>query len=271
MPDNAFLNFVNTYIVPFAVRLIAAVVVIVLGFLLAKWIVKLMKKGKGFQKLDPNTQILIENLTGTAIKILTIITAVILCGVPEATVIAVLGSCALAVGLALQGGLANVASGIVIMFCKPFHVGDFIIAGDITGVVEDIGLYYTKVLTPDNRSMTVPNTTMANATVTNLSAQKDRRVDFDFSIDYASDIDLTRKVLLATASMNDLVLKDPAPEVFIVSHEESALKVRLRIWCETADYWTVYFDMWEDVKRAFDKFNIVIPYNHLNVTIDNQE
>ena len=270
MDNNVLLNFINAYLVPFVIRLLCAVVVLVIGFLLAKWIVKLMKKSKVIEKLDPNMQLLLTNAVSIAIKVLAVVTAVIICGVPEATVIAVLGSCGLAIGLALQGGLSNIASGIVIMFCKPFRVGDFIMAGDISGVVEDIGLYYTKVLTPDNQNMTVPNSTMANATVTNLSTQENRRVDFDFSIDYASDIDLTRKVLLATAAMNDLVLKDPAPEVFVVAHDASAVKVRLRIWCGSADYWSVYFDMWEDVKRAFDKFGIVIPYNHLNVTIENQ-
>ncbi|MGN1345985.1 MAG: mechanosensitive ion channel family protein, partial [Eubacteriales bacterium] len=94
-----------------------------------------------------------------------------------------------------------------------------------------------------------------------------RRIDFDFGVAYQSDIDLTRKVLLATAQMNDLVSKDPAPEVFVAAHGDSAITMKLRVWCAAENYWTVYFDMWEDVKKAFDQFNIEIPYQHVNVIL----
>ena len=266
-----FTDILNTYIVPYGTKLLLAIVVWIVGFAVAKWLGKLIAKSKGLSKTDPNTQNLIANIVKTVVRVITILTVVMILGVPQATVLAILGSAGLAIGLALQGGLSNIAAGIVIMICKPFHVGDFIITGEATGVVQDIGLFYTKVLTPDNILVTVPNGGLSNATVTNLSAKDIRRVDFDLNVDYGTDIDLARKVLLAVAQSNDLVLKEPAPEVFVSQHGASAMGIKLRIWLNSADYWTVYFDMWEDVKKAFDKFSIQIPYQHINVILDNNQ
>lgn len=264
------INFVNNYVVDFVISLILAVIILVVGFAVVNYLIKKIGKMKAFEKLDSNAKNFLFNFVGTALKVIVVLTAVIVLGVPQSSVVAVLGSCGLAIGLALQGGLSNIASGIIIMFCKPFHVGDFITSGEISGVVKDVGIYYTLITTGDNQDIHVPNSTLANSTITNLSTESTRRIDFDFSIAYSSDIDLTRKVLLATAAMNDMVLKDPVPEVFITAHGESAVTVRLRLWCNSENYWTVNFDMWEDVKKAFDKFGIEIPYNHLNVTIDNK-
>ena len=266
-----FVEILNTYIVPYGLKLLLAIAVWIVGFAIAKWIGKLISKSKGLAKTDPNTQNLIGNIVKTVIRVVTILTVVMILGVPEATVLAVLGSAGLAIGLALQGGLSNIAAGIVIMICKPFHVGDFIITGEATGVVQEIGMFYTKVLTPDNILVTVPNGSLSNATVTNLSAKDTRRVAFDLNVAYDTDIELVKKVLLAVAQSNDLVLKEPESQVFIHQHDTSALGVKLRIWCKSSDYWTVYFDMWEDVKKAFDKFGIEIPYQHINVIVDKDE
>lgn len=263
-------NFANDYVVKFAIDLVLAILILVVGFALVKALQKAMKKSKLFVKADLNAQAFLMNFIGGALKVLIVLTAVIVLGVPESSVVALIGSCGLAIGLALQGGLANIAGGIIIMTCKPFHIGDYIISGDISGVVNDIGIYYTRITTPDNRDIIVPNSTLSSCTVNNLSTEKVRRIDFDFSVAYETDIDLTRKVLLATASMNDMVLKEPAPEVFVAGHGESAVIVKLRVWCDAENYWTVNFDMWEDVKKAFDKFGIEIPYNHMNVIVENK-
>lgn len=269
--DMAWLStFINTYVVSFVLNLLLAVIILIVGFAVIKALTKSVIKTKIFQRADSNVQNFITNFIGIALKVVVVLTAIIVLGVPESSVVAILGSCGLAIGLALQGGLSNIASGIIIMFCKPFHIGDFIIAGDVSGVVTDIGIYYTRITTPDNQDIAVPNSGIANSTINNLSTEKTRRIDFDFKVAYDTDIDLARKVLLATASMNDLIIKEPAPEVFVAAHGESAVTIKLRVWCESVNYWTVYFDMWEDVKKAFDKFEIEIPYNHLNVTIDNK-
>ena len=264
------INFVNTYIVPFAIDIFFAALIMSIGFALITFVMKSIKKSRGFNNLDVNAQSFLSNFVSITLKSLVTITAVIVLGVPQASVVAVLGSCGLAIGLALQGGLSNIAGGVIIMCCKPFHIGDFIEVGDVSGVVQDIGIYYTKITTGDNRDISYPNSALANSTIRNYSTRDTRRIDFDFNIAYSSDIDLTRKVLLATAGMNDLILKDPAPVVLVAAHGESSVTIKLRVWCNAGDYWTVNFDMWEDVKKAFDKFGIEIPYNHLDVTIDNK-
>ncbi|MBQ4590394.1 MAG: mechanosensitive ion channel family protein [Clostridia bacterium] len=264
-----FTVLTTTYLIPFIINVVLAALILIIGFALVKALLRFVKKFTS--KLDVNIQTFIENFVGIALKLVVILTAVIVIGVPESSVIAVLGSCGLAIGLALQGGLSNIASGIIIMFCKPFHVGDFIISGGISGVVKDIGIYYTLITTPDNQDISVPNSTLANSTITNLSTESTRRLDFDFTVSYEADLDLTRKVLLASAQMNDLVLKDPAPEVLITAHGASGVTVKLRVWCAAENYWTVNFDMWEDVKKAFDKFGIEIPYQYVNVVMKDKK
>ncbi len=264
-----FTVLTTTYLIPFIINVVLAALILIIGFALVKALLRFVKKFTS--KLDVNIQTFIENFVGIALKLVVILTAVIVIGVPESSVIAVLGSCGLAIGLALQGGLSNIASGIIIMFCKPFHVGDFIISGGISGVVKDIGIYYTLITTPDNQDISVPNSTLANSTITNLSTESTRRLDFDFTVSYGADLDLTRKVLLASAQMNDLVLKDPASEVLITAHGASGVTVKLRVWCAAENYWTVNFDMWEDVKKAFDKFGIEIPYQYVNVIMKDKK
>ena len=264
-----FTVFTTTYLIPFIINVVLAALILIVGFALVKTLLKFVKKFTS--KLDVNIQTFIENFVGIALKVVVILTAVIVIGVPESSVIVVLGSCGLAIGLALQGGLSNIASGIILMFCKPFHVGDFIISGGISGVVKDIGIYYTLVTTPDNQDIHVPNSTLAGSTITNLSTESVRRLDFDFSVSYDADLDLTRKVLLAAAQMNDLVMKDPEPVVLVTAHGASGVTVRLRVWCAAENYWTVNFDMWEDVKKAFDKFNIEIPYQYVNVVMKDKK
>jgi len=264
-----FSTFISVYLIPFVINLVLAALILIVGFALIRALLRFVKKHTS--RLDVNIRTFIENFVGIALKAIVILTAVIVIGVPQSSVIAVLGSCGLAIGLALQGGLSNIASGIILMFCKPFHVGDFIISGDISGVVKDIGIYYTLVTTPDNQDIHVPNSTLAGSTITNLSTEAMRRLDFDFSVAYDADLDLTRKVLLAAAQMNDLVVKDPEPVVLITAHGASGVTIRLRVWCAAENYWTVNFDMWEDVKKAFDKFNIEIPYQYVNVIMKDKK
>lgn len=259
------LNFVNTYVVGFGINLIFAVLVLIIGFKLVNVLLKLTKKTKWYSKLDVNVQSFCSNLFAVLLKIVIIIIVVEIIGIPSASLIAVLGTAGVAVGLALQGGLSNIAGGVIIMFCRPFHVGDFIITASGSGVVQDIGIYYTKLTTADNQDIVIPNSILTSNPVTNLSTHDTRRLDFDFTVSYSTDLDLARKVLLATAQNNDLVLTDPAPAVFVAAHGDSAITLKLRVWSKAEDYWTVNFDMYEDVKKAFDQFEIEIPFPQITV------
>ena len=262
-------NFVNQHAVPFVLHLISAAIILVVGFSLAKFAIKKIRHCTFFEKLDSNIQSLIANGLKILLYTIIIIIAIEIIGVPGSTIIAILGSCGLAIGLALQGGLSNIAGGVIIMLFKPFHVGDYVTSDLGSGTVTDIGIFYTKLTTPDNIAISVPNSTLSNSAISNYSEKDTRRVDITLSVAFDSDIELAKKVLLASAETHDLVLKDPAPVVYVTEQTDSAIKLQLRTWVNNADYWTVKFDLTEDSKKVLDKFSISIPYTQLDVHVKN--
>ena len=249
------------------VRLIAALVLVIVGFKLINWLIKRLKKGKGLSHVDAGAASFILSFVGIALKVVIAITAAAILGVPMTNMVAVLGSAGLAIGLALQGSLSNVAGGLMILLFTPFHVGDFVEADGVSGTVQSINLFYTKLLTPDNRSITIPNGTISNNTITNYSSEATRRVDMTFSVAYSSDIDTVRRLLMEQAQQHELVLQDPAPAVTMAEHGDSAVVFALRVWCQNADYWTVKNDITESAKRAFDQNGVEIPFPQLDVHV----
>ncbi len=256
------------FAVTYGGKLIGAILLLVIGFKLTSIITKKIASAKALSKIEASTRGFIQSIVNVLLKVFVGITALAIIGVPMTSMIAVIGSCGLAIGLALQGSLSNIAGGFIILVFKPFSVGDFITSGDIAGTVEDIGIFHTKILTIDNRRIIVPNATISNATLTNVSALKDRRVDLTFTASYNCDIDLVEKTLLGVCQAHELVLKTPEPFARLSAHKDSALEYTVRAWCKTEDYWTVYFDLIKDVKIAFDKAGISIPYPQLDVHTD---
>ncbi len=260
-------NYVATGGINLIFSAICALVFILIGFKLSGFVVKLFKKSRSFKKLDESTASFLGSLISVAIKILVIVIAATIVGIDATALSAVLGSAGLAIGLALQGSLSNFAGGMMILFFRPFKVGDFIDNHSDSGTVVDIGIFYTTLDTPDNKRITIPNGALSNATVVNYSAESTRRVDFEFGAAYTSDIDEVIKVLLTVALSNNLVLRDPAPFAALNRQESSSLVFSLRVWTKSEDYWTVYFNIQEEMKKAFDKTGIEIPYNKLDVHI----
>lgn len=191
-------------------------------------------------------------------------------GIDTAGISALIAALGVGIGLAVQGSLANFAGGVLIILTRPFKVDDFIEAQGVSGTVEDIHIIYTTLRTPDNKVVSIPNGTLANGTIINYSAKTTRRVDLVFSIAYESDYNKARNIILDLAGKHEKVLADPAPFCRLSEHADSALKISLKVWCEAADYWTIYFDLLEQVKESFDKENIVIPFNQLDVHINNK-
>ena len=189
-------------------------------------------------------------------------------GVPATSFITILASCGVAVGLALQGSLSNFAGGLMILFFKPFKVGDYIEASGESGTVAEISVVYTVLLTPDNKRITIPNGALTNSVIENYSSEPTRRVDFTFTADYNNDIEKVKAVIDEVINAHPAALKDPAPFVRLSAHSENALTYTARVWVKSADYWTVFFDVTENVKLAFDKNNIKIPYPQLDVHLD---
>ncbi len=258
-------TLLEEFAVTYGGRLIVALIILIVGFKLINFFTKKLMNAKVFVKLEGSARSFIKSLVGIVAKVLIGIVALSVMGVPMTSIITVVGSCGLAVGLALQGSLANIAGGLVLLLVKPFKVGDFIISGDISGTVTEIGIFNTKVRTIDNRMIIVPNSTISNATVTNVSELPLRRVDLTFTAAYADDIQAVKNTLLSVCERHEKILPDPAPFARVSGHKDSAIEYTVRAWVKSEDYWDVYFDLFEQVKTAFDEKGITIPFPQLDV------
>ena len=246
-------------------RLIGVIAVTVIGLKLARFCAKKFETSKANSHMDPTTRNVLSNVILWVVRVIVIVTVCAILSIPTASVIAVISSLGLALGLALQGGLSNIAGGIMIVMFRPFQVGDCITSGDNTGVITDISLFYTTMVTADKRQVIMPNGALTGSTIINFSREPIRRVDLDFSVAYDTDIDLARKTILDCAAAHGAVLQDPAAQVLMTTHGDSAIVFQLRVWCNAADFWDVKFDLTENVKRAFDSAKIEIPFPQMDV------
>ncbi len=254
----------------FGGKLIAAILVLVIGSLIIKLVKKVLRKRKLGKHEDPTVHRFLVNLIGIALNVLLIVTVVAILGIPTASVVAVIASAGVAIGLALQGSLSNLAGGIMILIFRPFKLDDFIEAGSFSGTVSDVGIFYTTLKTPDNKSVTIPNGSLMNDKVVNYSVHDTRRVDFTFSVAYGTDIEKVKTILLEEAGKHEKTLKDPAPFCRLTKQNTSSLDFVLRVWVNSSDYWAVNFDVLEAINERFKAEGIQIPFNQLDVNIKKQ-
>jgi small conductance mechanosensitive channel len=207
----------------------------------------------------------------SALKLIILICLIGYVGIETASVSAVIASLGVGISLAVQGTLSNFAGGVLLIVMRPFHIGDFITSGDQSGTVEDIRLFYTHIVTTDNRAVVIPNGTLANNVIINASAKETRRCDITVSAAYGSDTDLVKEVIRKVCEGNELIFKDPTPFVEMSDMASSSLDFVVRAWCKREDYWTVHFYLLENIKKAFDENGIAIPFNQLDVTIKNPQ
>lgn len=243
----------------------SAVLLLIIGLVIKKIVLSVMNKGLGRSRLDKTIHGFIRSAADILMMILIIITVLATLGIPMASIIAVLSTAGLAIGLALQNSLSNVAGGFIILFSHPFKAGDYISAAGVEGTVEEITVINTKITTVDNKAVYIPNGTLAGATVTNYTHEDRRRVDITFSVSYEDDFRKAVEVIHDVCKNHPKVLSDPAPFVRVTALALSSVDIVSRSWVNSADYWDVYFDITEQVKAALDENNITIPYNHINV------
>lgn len=186
-------------------------------------------------------------------------------GVPMTSLVAVLGVIGLAVSLAIQGTLSNLAGGIQVLVSKPFKAGDFVEAGGVSGTVKEVGLAYTKLSTIDNKVISVPNGQISSEKIINYTTAEQRRVDLKFDASYDAPAEQVLAAIKGVISAHPKALFTPEPFVRVSAYKDSSIEYSIRVWCATADYWDLYYDLLEQVKKAFDERGIEIPYNHLNV------
>lgn len=253
--------------VSIAFKLLGAFLVFVIGKAIINFVLKHFPKGTHKHPLDPTVRNFIKNIVKTALYILVVITIVSIIGIPMASIITVVGSAGAAIALALQGSLSNFASGIMLLILKPMQLGDFIETSNISGTVIDLGTFYTTLVTPDNKHITIPNSALTTGTITNYSREKTRRLDIVFTVDYSTDIELAKKVILNTVNLHSSALSDPEPFVRITDLDSSSINFTVRVWCNTENYWNLKFDLTEQIKDAFDKNGIAIPFPQLDVHV----
>ena len=253
--------------------LIFAIVVLILGLIVTRVSVKLVSKGldkvKASKKnsLDDTVVKFVKQVVKIALYILLATIVLSILGIPSSSIVAVIGTAGVAIGLALQGSLSNVAGGFVLMVTKPFKIGDYIAVSGVEGTVEQISILHTQRVTGSNQAVFIPNGTAVGATIINNSAKDKRRVDLTFSISYEDDFAKAQAVIMQVLKSQPKVLADPAPLVRMSEHAASAIIIAVRPWCKTADYWDVYFDTTEKVRAAFIENNISIPFDQLDVHV----
>lgn len=252
-------------VVQFGLKLILALLTLVIGFKVANFIENRLEKTKSWMKVDDTLQLFLGSAIRIGLKALVIISAILIAGVPMATFVTILGAAGLAIGLALQGSLSNLAGGVLIIALRPFHVGDYIDGAGFSGTVTEIGLFYTQMKTVDNKAIVIPNSKISSDAVVNYGYYPTRRLDIDFGVDYGSDIEHVKRTILDVINNHPMVLKDPEPFVRLGTHADSALVFKTRVWVNTADYWSLNFDLQEQVKEALDANGIEIPYPHVVV------
>ena len=247
------------------VRLLIALVLLFIGAKLIRFCLKKFKKSKLCQRMDPGLASFTLSASKVVLYILLILILMGVLGLETTSFLALFTSGGVAVALAFQGAVSNLAGGVMILLFHPFRVGDYIETSEIAGTVKEVNVLYTVVITPDNKRVTVPNGSLTNTAITDYSAETRRRVDIVFSAAYASDIDKVKTVILDTANAHEKVLQDPAPEARLKAQSASSLDFQLRAWCAPDDYWDVFFDLNESVKKAFDQNDIEIPFPQVDV------
>lgn len=248
-----------------ASNIFSAVLSVVISLILIKVLTKVLDRALGRSKLDPPLQRMIRSLLRGALWAVAAIIVLGCLGIEVTSLVAVLSVVGLAFSLALQNFLSNLAGGMQILASHPFALGDFVDAGGCSGTVAEIGMFYTKLTTPDNKLVQLPNSTIVSANIINFSAQSTRRVELRVSASYDAPTDRVAALLARLAADHPLVLDDPEPAVHVDEYGDNAVVYVMRIWCANADYWTVYYDLMDGFKPAFDKAGVEMTYPHLNI------
>jgi small conductance mechanosensitive channel len=258
---------IKDYVLIYGWKLLMALVIFIIGRMVARWARGLTERMLKKQNVDEAIQHFVSALVYYILFVFVVVAALGQLGIQTASFVAIIGAAGLAVGLALQGSLANFAAGVLILLFKPFKVGDFIEAAGTSGVVKKILIFTTELHTGDNKKVIIPNGAVTSGTITNYSANDTRRVDLVMGIGYDDDIDKAKRILEEVVASDERVLKDPAPTIAVVELADSSVNFVVRPWVNTADYWGVYFGLTEAVKKRFDQEGISIPYPQTDVHV----
>ena len=268
--STVYVDKVIELAISYGPKLVLAIIVLIAGLWIIKGFNRILIKGMERNNLEPSLQKFLSSFVSITLKILLLISVASMIGIATTSFIAVLGAAGLAVGLALQGSLANFAGGVLILLFKPYKVGDVIEAQGFLGTVNEIQVFYTVIKSFDNKTIVIPNGVLSNNSITNYSTEKIRRADMTFGIGYDDDIQKAKDVIKKLVDEDSRILKDPAPSVVVSELADSSVNFSVKVWCDSTDLWPVYFDMQEKVKTNFDKEGISIPFPQRDVHIYQQ-
>ena len=264
-------SFWNSFVGALPTILIA-IIVLIIGMIVSKIVLKIMGKAMDKSKLDVTISKFAQSAVKIVLYVFVVIIVLTILGVPMESIIAVVATAGVAVGLALQNSLSNLAGGFLILLEKPFKVGSYIKCGGEEGTVEAISILYTKLATVDNKTVFIPNGTAANAVLVNYSSAETRRIDHLISISYTEDLDRAIASIDKAIEGNDMIIRegDKAPFIRLSSQDASSLGITVRLWGKSDNYWDIYFDSLEAIRRQFVKDHIDVPFNQLDVFIKNK-
>lgn len=253
------------------IKLVIAIVLMIVSFIVINAVTKKIYKSLQKKHKDETLSRVGTQIARIALKILVAVCLIGYVGIETASISAVIASIGVGISLAVQGTLSNFAGGIIIIIMRPFKIGDYITSNGESGTVEDIKLFYTHIITPDNKAVVIPNGTLANNVIVNASAKDTRRVEIIAQVAYGSDVAKVKELLKAVCNANELVMQSPAPFVELSNMGESSLDFTVRVWCNRGDYWTVYFAMLDEIKKTLDANGIEIPFRQLDVHMKNED
>ena len=267
---EAFLNKVLEYLATAGLRILCGIVILIVGWILITKLVKTFEKTKKIQKLDKTVRAFTKSALNITLKTLLIIVVASIFGVPMTTFIAIITAASLAIGLALQGGLSNIAGGIILLIIKPFKIGDFVSIDGADGSVTDMNIFYTVLTTADGKRVDIPNGTVAGGKIVNYSVEKYRRIDISFVVPHGTDISKLAPLLTDMAKANSLIFVDDdhLPMVKVGGYEEDGLKIDFRTWTENGNYWPAFYAMNEGARLVFNANNIKLSSRQFNLRIE---
>jgi len=262
---------ITAIVIPWAIKIFFALVIFIVGKILAKSITNLVRKGMRKSGMDEALIKFLGGLVYAVLLVAVILAAVDTLGVKVTSLLAIVGAAGLAVGLALKDSLANFAAGVMIMIFRPFKIGDFVTTGGVAGVVDEIGLFCVLMHTPDNQRIIIPNSAVFGNTITNTSALPTRRIDLVMGISYDDNIGTAKKIIEDIIAADERILDDPAPVIAVSELADSSVNLVVRPWVKSEDYWPTRFDLLETMKVKLEEGGISIPFPQRDVHIYNEE
>lgn len=271
MDWNLIINTIISWATNTGVKILVSLLIILISFRIINIVARRIEKKGDDKKADKTIMKTLAYIVKVGSKIIVLICLIGYLGIDTSGLTALVASLGVCIGLAVNGALSNLAGGVLIILTRPFRIDDYIEAQGHAGTVIDIHITTTKLLTPDNKVIYIPNGALANGDIVNYSEKDTRRVDLLFSIGYGDDFEKAKSIIKEICDSHELILKDNAPFIRVKEHGASSINIVTRVWTKSSDYWTVYFDITEKVKTAFDKEGIEIPFNQLDVHIKNKD